>query len=61
MRSLKTSSQESKLIPNSPILGNKHELRGIVVNKGANPQEINIILRDLFEFDQIQGRNMDRN
>ena len=28
------SGQESKLIPNSPILGNKHELKGIGVNKG---------------------------
>ena len=33
-RSLKTHGQESKHLPNSPILSNNHKLRGIVVNKG---------------------------
>ena len=34
MRSLNTHRDVSKIIPNSPILRNNHELDSIMVNKG---------------------------
>ena len=40
MQSLNVHQFVSKLIPNSPILSNYHELRSIVVNKGQIHREI---------------------
>ena len=44
---IETTRSRVKLIPNSPILGNKHELRGIVVNKGRIHREIGEFLEIL--------------
>ena len=40
MRSLISHGLVSKIIPNLPILGNKLELSGIMVNKGRIHREI---------------------
>ena len=41
---LKTHGQESTQLPNSSILSNNHELRGIVVNKGQIHRELGYLL-----------------
>ena len=50
----------SKLMSNSPILSNNHELRSIVVKKGRI-QRNKGILRYLLKFDQIRQRIEVRN